>query len=39
MSMLFGDTKTKGRKSTWRGARPELVKIGMVDNASVGWAM
>src|SRR6516165_3317718 len=30
---------TKGRKSTWRGARPEAVQVGQVDSASVGCAM
>jgi hypothetical protein len=35
----FGATRTKGRRSTWRGARPALVRIGTVESASVGWAM
>ena len=30
---------TKGRRSTWRGARPLAVQVGQVDSASVGWAM
>jgi len=34
-----GETITNGRKSTWRGARPDLAKIGTVDSASVGCAM
>ena len=39
MSTPLGETSTKGRRSTWRGARPALVKIGTVDSASVGWAI
>ena len=30
---------TNGRRSTWRGARPDAVQVGHVDSASVGWAM
>jgi hypothetical protein len=31
---------TKGRRSTWRGARPDSTKqVGQVESASVGWAM
>ena len=34
-----GDISTKGRRSTWRGASPALVKIGTVDSDSVGCAI
>src|SRR3954466_6835605 len=30
---------TKGRRSTWRGARPDAVQVGHVESASVGWAI
>src|SRR3546814_20790256 len=33
-----GDISTKGRRSTWRGASPALVKNGTVASASVGCA-
>src|SRR3546814_5663245 len=34
-----GDISTKGRRSTWRGASPALVKIGTVESDSVGCAI
>ena len=39
MSIRSGETSTNGRRSTCRGARPLLVKIGQVESESVGWAM
>src|SRR6186713_2098312 len=39
MSMPPGETRTKGLRSTWRGARPALVNIGTVESESVGWAI
>ena len=30
---------TKGRKSMWRGAKPDSAKVGQVDSARVGCAM
>jgi len=37
--MPFAPVRTKGRKSTWRGASPLSVWTGTVESASVGWAM
>src|SRR5205085_10138060 len=37
--VLLLPVSTKGRRSTWRGARPEAVQVGQVESASVGWAI
>ena len=39
MRILSAPVRTKGRRSTWRGAMPASTKVGQVESASVGWAM
>src|SRR6202012_5218987 len=39
MVVRLEPVSTKGRKSTWRGARPAAVQVGQVDSASVGCAI
>src|ERR1700760_978570 len=36
MVVRLEPVSTKGRRSTWRGARPEAVQVGQVESASVG---
>ena len=39
ISVRYGELNTNGRKSMWRSATPDVVKVGATDKANVGCAM